>query len=125
MSSFEVKFSGSLSQSATYGHVGTYKFKKVLRVRIVLAPPRSLDCREFLPRFPAESANYARFLRFLFEKTDCGERTIVAMARAKTAFFSAAAMSGPVSTARHSEHQAITNRLPSERGLDFISGYHD
>jgi hypothetical protein len=56
---FEVKFSGSLLQSATYGHVGTYKFKKVLRVRIVLAPPRSLGCRE-IRRYSSKIARNGR-----------------------------------------------------------------
>jgi hypothetical protein len=94
--------------------------ERVPGVRIPLPPPRSLYCREFLPRFPAKSANYAHFLRFLLDKPDCGERTTAAVARANTIFFSAAAMSSPVSMVGYSERQAITNRLPSEDGLDFI-----
>ncbi len=34
------------SFAANYANVGTYEFKKVTKVRIALAPPRSLDCRE-------------------------------------------------------------------------------
>jgi hypothetical protein len=81
-----VKFSGSLLQSATYGHVGTYKFKKVLRVRIVLAPPHSLHSREFLPLFPARCAKHAHISRFLRDKPDWRERTLCSKGRRRTGF---------------------------------------
>jgi hypothetical protein len=42
-----VKFSGGVLQSATYGHVEAYECKKVLRVRIPLSPPYSLNYRDF------------------------------------------------------------------------------
>jgi len=55
-----------------------YGLTPVPRVRIPPSPPDSLDCREFPAQFPAKYVNYARFLRFLHEKPDCGERTTVA-----------------------------------------------
>jgi len=39
---------------------GLTKFKKVLKVRILLAPPRSLNCRQSPPPVPAKCAKHAR-----------------------------------------------------------------
>jgi len=41
--------------------------------RIPPSPPDSLDCREFPLHFQAKLANYARFSRFLPDKSDSGE----------------------------------------------------
>ena len=49
-----------------------YGLTPVPRVRIPPSPPYSLDYREFPRQFPIKFANYAHFLQFMTDKSDCG-----------------------------------------------------
>ncbi len=46
--------------AASYVYVGIYEFKKVTKVRIALAPPASLNCRETAPPFAPKYGKHAR-----------------------------------------------------------------
>ena len=54
---------------------GVAGFKTVMRVRITLPPPRSLDCREIPSRLTQKCAEYARISRLFPRKPDPRERT--------------------------------------------------
>ena len=78
------------------------------------SPPCSLNCRENPALVSAKLADFAHFSRFLLVKSDCGERTTVAVARTRPAFFSAAAIGSPTSSTSFGEDLAIGNRTSYE-----------
>jgi hypothetical protein len=82
-------------------------FRPVPRVRILPAPPRSLDCREFLPLFTAKCAKHARISRFFFDKPDCRERTAYQWTRSLCWLFSGGHMDSPVSRRTPGGYNAI------------------
>jgi hypothetical protein len=65
------------------------------KVRILFAPPDSLDRREFPSEFSWKYADYAHFPRFPIDKLDCGERTLLPLSRITMAFFSGAPLTSP------------------------------
>ncbi len=94
-----------------------YGLTPVPRVRIPPSPPVSLDCREFLPYFSSNFAYSARFVRFLRDKSDCRERTAVAIALLGSAFFSEGSIRSPTLPISLGECVAITNRIAYETDL--------
>ena len=57
------KYLRNLWRSVSYAHVGSCRFKRGVKVRILLAPPASLNCREIPPSLPPQDAKVAHFSR--------------------------------------------------------------
>src|SRR5271154_6879621 len=96
-----------------------YGLTPVPRVRIPPSPPRSLDCREFLPLFSAKCAKRARISRFFLDKPDCRERTAQQRRRSLSWLFSGGDMRSPVSRWASGECNAITSRKLGQSELTF------
>jgi len=97
-----------------------YGLTPVSRVRIPSSPPASLTCREFPSLFSWKAAKYGHFSQFRLDKSDCGERTVLAADDVDQAVFSGAEMSSPTCNRLRSEQLAITNRRLCERDLTFL-----
>jgi hypothetical protein len=59
------------------------------------SPPPSLKCREFPSLFAYKASKYGDCSQFLLDKSDCGERTVLAADDVDRAVFSGAEMSSP------------------------------
>jgi hypothetical protein len=88
----------------------------VSRVRIPLAPPRSLRCREIRPDYSGNCRKWARFRNSCPqsgpEKVSCS-----LLPASFAAFFSGGQTSSPVSKTPSGECDAITNRWSGEGDL--------
>src|SRR5580700_6837010 len=98
-----------------------YGLTPVPRVRIPLPPPRSLDCRELLPRSPARYAKHARISRLFLSKPDCRERTAWHQVWSLSSLFSRRHRRSPVSQGSSGEGNAITCRVFGNSELTFVS----
>jgi hypothetical protein len=101
------------------GEIGASSIEMVLRVRILLAPPCSLDCRETLPFLLPKYPKDARFSQNLLPNRTAENGTTLATMAANSSFFSGQASSSPLSQMCAGESSAITYRMHGECRLDF------